>query len=122
MSDQAHIFHPKNASFGERIRSYKEVLDAYSNLQASREHMDDKSWADRLGTEEELTNAEVVIKNSLKKAMDFVMPAEIVEAIGKGLLSSDDAELIERIERQSEIQSFREDKQQSHQNQRSFKR
>ena len=110
MSNQAHIFHPKNASFGERIRSYKDVLEAYRNLQASFEYSDDKNWADRLGTAEELSHAEVVIKNSLKAATDFIMPSEIVEAIGKGLLTSDDAELIERIERQHEMQSLRSDK------------
>lgn len=113
MSDQAHIYHPKNASFDERIRSYKDVLDAYSNLQASRAYMEDQEWADRLGTEKDMSHAEIVIKNSLKVATDFVMPSEIVEAIGKGLLTSEDAKLIEQIERQQEMQSIREEKQQS---------
>lgn len=114
MSTQSHIFNPQNHSFDERIRSYKSVLDAYRNLEASRAYQDDPEWADRLGTEEEMTNAEMVIENSLKVAMDFVMPSEIVEAIGKGLLTSEDAQLIVQIERQQEMQSIREEHQQQH--------
>jgi hypothetical protein len=121
MSTQSHIFNPHNHSFDERIRSYKSVLDAYRNLEASRAYQDDQEWADRLGTAEDMTHAEMVIENSLKVVMDFVMPSEIVEAIGKGLLTSDDAQLIAQIERQQDIQSFREDKQaDTEQNQQRF--
>jgi hypothetical protein len=124
MSTQSHIFNPHNHSFDERIRSYKSVLDAYRNLEASRTYQDDPEWADRLGTEEDMNHAEMVIENSLKVAMDFVMPSEIVEAIGKGLLTSDDAQLIAQIERQQEMQSIREEQRlsDSHESHLNFKR
>lgn len=121
MQSQSHIFNPQDNTFDERIRSYKSVLNAYRNMESSLDYMNEREWSDRLGSSEEISEAQVIVDNSLKIAIDSIQPSEIQEAEAKGLLSSEDLRLIEQIERQQEIQKSREEKQQFSNKQSSFK-
>lgn len=117
MQNQSHLFNPKDDTFQERIRSYKTVLHAYSNMEACLDRMNDKEWSDRLGSTEELGEAQVIVDNSLKIAMTSIKPSEIRKAEAQGLLTPQDLVLLERIERQQEMQSARAEKQATLKNQ-----
>lgn len=124
MSEAAHTFHPTNDSFEERIRSYKAVLASYRNLEASLVHMDNKDWANRLGTPEELAEAQIILSNSMDMATKSVSASEIRKAEALGWLDVEDMKLITRLERQQEMQAQRKDKkaQQQHSDNNQFRR
>ncbi|MEZ5536410.1 MAG: hypothetical protein R3F02_12390 [Thiolinea sp.] len=85
-------------------------MASYRNLEANIERIHDKEWSDRLGTAEELEEAQVIISNSLKVASDAIDASELREAKAQGMLTQDDLKVIARLERETEMQIIRDDR------------
>lgn len=62
----AHISTSEDNSLEERIRNYKSAYKAYEDVEASKRFSANKEWQNTLGTEEEIQQAKVIIKNSLE--------------------------------------------------------
>ena len=73
--------------------------------------MHEKEWSDRLGTNEELAEAQTILNNSLKIASTSIKASEIRKAEAQGLLTPEDMKIIVRLEREVEMQNIREEKQ-----------
>ena len=110
MLETAHTYNPNNNTFEERVRSYKVALDAYRSLEISANQMGNKEWADRLGTYEELADAEIILTNSLSSAAKEVSAADVHKAEAMGLLNTEDVKLIARFEREQEMKAQRKSK------------
>ena len=123
MSIFPHLYHPSSSELKERIRSFKIVLDSYRNLEASLKTRDDQASADRLGTPDELSEAKIIISNSLDMAAKSLQKSEIQQAQAKGWLDSEDTKLITRLDRLNEMKAQRQQKQgQSDSQKQRFKR
>ena len=90
--------------------AYKQALDAYRSLETGTGMTLDEEWADRLGTPQELIDAEEVLTNSLKMASKSVTKDDMHKAKTTGWLDEEDLQLIARIEREQEMKELREDK------------
>lgn len=73
--------------------------------------MNVKDWKERLGSSEELSEAQIIISNSLDMAAKSVTASEIRKAEAQGLLDLEDMKLIARLEREQEMQARRKAKQ-----------
>lgn len=113
MSDEAYIFNPRNDSLEERIRSYRSVLEALRNAEASLEHLDDEEWSSSLGDKEEVQQAYEIAKRSHAMAVQSISQVESQKAKEEGLISN--AEMIEftREKRQQEMSDLRSSHQES---------
>ena len=110
MTESAHTFHPTEDTYEYRMGAYKQALDAYRNLETGTGMTLDEEWADRLGTPQELIDAEKILTNSLKMASKSVTKDDMHKAKTTGWLDEEDLQLIARIEREQEMKSLREDK------------
>ncbi len=113
MSNNAHIFTPKDDSLFERVSAYKSVAKDYFNVEASIKFADDERWLDTLGEKQEIEQARKIMQNSLKMATDKISLDEIKQAKERGFINQ--GELIEFVQkkRQQEMKSSREKSQES---------
>lgn len=119
MSNNAHIFTPKDDSLFERVSAYKSVAKDYFNVEASIKFADDKNWSDTLGEKQEIEQAQKIMQDSLKMATDKISLDEIKQAKEQGFVNQ--GELIEFVKnkRQQEMKSSRkktQKQQKSHSN------
>ncbi|CAC9616076.1 hypothetical protein [uncultured Gammaproteobacteria bacterium] len=113
ISNNAHIFTPKNDSLFERVPAYKSIAKDYSNVEASIKFADDEKWSDTLGEKEEIEQARKIMQDSLKMATDKISLDEIKQAKDQELINQ--GELIEFVKnkRLQEMKSSREKSQKS---------
>ena len=110
MTDNAHIFTPKDHSLKERVSAYRYVFKSYLNAEASLKFADDENWSDTLGEREEIEQAYKISADSLKMATEQISVDEMKQAKEQGFISND--ELVEFVQnkRQQEIKSARTSK------------
>jgi len=113
MTDNAHIFTPKDNSLSERVSAYQSVFKSYLNAEASLKFADDEKWSDTLGEREEIEQAYKISADSLKMATEQISVNEMKQAKEQGLI--DQGELLEFVQnkRQQEMKSARDSKQNS---------
>ncbi len=113
ISNNAHIFTPKDDSLFECMSTYKSVAKDYSNVEASIKFADDEKWSDTLGEKEEIEQARKIMQDSLKMATDKISLDEIKQAKDQELINQ--GELIEFVKnkRLQEMKSSREKSQKS---------
>ena len=107
MTDNAHIFTPKDNSLKERVSAYQYVFKSYLNAEASLKFADDEKWSDTLGEREEIEQAYKISTDSLKMATEQISVEEMKQAKEQGFISQD--ELLEFVQnkRQQEMKSTR---------------
>jgi hypothetical protein len=107
MTDNAHIFTPKDNSLKERVSAYQYVFKSYLNAEASLKFADDENWSDTLGEREEIEQAYKISAYSLKMATEKISSDEMKQAKEQGFISND--ELVELVQnkRQQEMKSTR---------------
>ncbi len=113
MTDNAHIFTPKDNSLSERVSAYQTVFKSYLNAEASLKFTDDEKWSDTLGEREEIEQAYKISIDSLKMATKQISVNEMRKAKEQGLI--DQGELLEFVQnkRQQEMKPARTSKQDS---------
>lgn len=111
MTSTAHIFNPADASLKAKASAWKKVERSYNDLQKNQARMHDKSWAKRIGSEQELIQASQIIQHSLGKAAVSFKKEELKQAQQAGLLSSKDIESIIVLQRKAQMQSRSNSKQ-----------
>lgn len=102
-----HIYTPADNTLAARIAALKSVLAASHNLKSSLDHAEQAEWSQRLGSSEELSDAQGVIAKSLEMALADVSQAELAEAKEQGLLSQGEMVELTAAQRQSEMRASR---------------
>lgn len=113
MVDNAHIYNPQDDSLTERIRAYRVVHQDYLNAEASLKFSDDDTWADTLGSREEVSQAHKIGIHSLQIATEAIKRKELVQAKEEGLLSKDEVDEIIENKQQYKMQRIRKGQQTS---------
>ncbi len=109
MNDTAHIFNPKDDSLDERVRAYRSCSSTLRNTKASVELVNDSAWSDRLGSRKEIEQAHMIAKRSTEMAVNQILQSEAEQAVGKGLLESDELKEIIQFKRLQTMQNRRND-------------
>ncbi len=109
MNDTAHIFNPKDNSLSERVRAYRSCSSTLRNTKASLELVNNSAWSDRLGSREEIEQAHLIAKRSTEMAVNQISQSEAEQAVGKGLLESDELKEIIQFKRLQTMQNRRND-------------
>lgn len=81
------LFTPKDESLSERLKALKSVLKANRDIELSIKRMNEKEWSDRLGSPEELKQAQEITTNSLNHAIQSLKTKDLKEAKELGLLT-----------------------------------
>jgi len=106
MASVAHTYTPQNNSFEERVHSCKSVLKAYRNVRISLGLANEKDWAERLGTPEEIEYANLVMNHSLQRATAAIQYSELYYAQEQGLLTKDDVQQLSTIKGKGSPEKF----------------
>lgn len=114
MADTDHIYNPSNDSLAERIRAYREVYQAWMNVEASMKAVGDSEFDDYLGEREDVEYAYNATVKSLKMAIDNLDQSELQQAQEQGLLSKDEMVEIIQEKRMQEMQSQYSSQEHSH--------
>lgn len=97
------LFTPKDESLSERLNALKSVLKANRDIELSIKRMNEKEWSDRLGSPEELKQAQKVTQNSLDLAIKSINSKDLKEAKEKDLLSQSEASEIKILMAEKEL-------------------
>lgn len=108
MTETAHIFTPADESLKAKASAWKKVAASYNNLKKSQAKMNakpqDKAWANRIGTEQEVADASKIIEHSLSKAAASFNQEALKQAQQDNLLSSEDVKNIVITQRKVQAQ------------------
>lgn len=105
MSTQSHIYTTTSDSLEARIEALKGVLQASSNIKLSIEISDNDDWRNRLGTEDELQQAQEITQRSLDMAIQELSLSDLKQAKEHGLISSDEFNNCKVIKAKSDLRA-----------------
>ncbi|MEM8594378.1 MAG: hypothetical protein AAGF06_06130 [Pseudomonadota bacterium] len=101
MTDTAHIFTPTDDSLKAKVTAWHNVARSYDNLTKSQALKNDTTWSDRLGTEQELADAQHIIQRSMTQAAASFTQEELQDAQAQGALSNQDIQRIVTAQRKA---------------------
>lgn len=107
MTDTAHIYHPQSDSLEDRIAAFCTAHRAYKNAEASIALMDDPTWADRLGSREDMQAGLEISERSLKLAAQGMTISDVEQAKRERLLSQEQMLLLVQQQRQKQSTELR---------------
>jgi len=88
------------------VHSCKSVVKAYRNVKISLRLANQKDWAKRLGTPEEIEYANLVMNHSLQRATASIQYSELYYAQEQGLLTKDDVKQLSTVKGKSSPEKF----------------
>lgn len=97
------LFTPKNESLSERLKALQSILKANRDIELSIERAKNKEWANKLGSPEELKQAQEITQKSMDMAIKSIRSKDLKEAREQGLLSPSEASEIKVLIAQNEL-------------------
>ncbi|TMO57602.1 hypothetical protein [Pseudoalteromonas aurantia] len=88
MALAAHLSKSNENSLEARVNNFRVAFAAYRDIQASQSLHQQAQMQDTLGTKEELTEANTIVKNSLDMAAKDFSKSELEQAQKLGLISN----------------------------------
>lgn len=108
MEEFAHIFNPINTSLEARAEALRNVINLQRSLSKSDELTKDINWNDRIGRNEDINIAKIIIENSFEQAEKSLSPEDLKNAREKNLFSRDDLKVIRSLQAKLELKQHRE--------------
>lgn len=106
MTESAHTFTPKDSSLTERMNAYTRVQQDYEALKQNIGSME----ADTLGEQEDVTEAQTILLNSLSVAFESIDESELQEAVNQGIYANDELVCFIESKQELEIEILRSNK------------
>ena len=113
MTQTAYTFRNGDGSLKHRVNEYLETLSAFQNVQFGMKHAKDPEWEDTLGHQEDIEQAEKILKNSMSRVVGMIEPDEIKEALSLGIMSEAKAWELSSAKEQTKADQLTDKKQKS---------
>ena len=97
MAFAAHLSKSNENSLEARVNNFRSAYAAYRDIQTSQSLHQQAQMQDTLGTQEELTEANTIIKSSLELAAKDFSKSELDKAQKLGLISDLEAKSIDAL-------------------------
>jgi hypothetical protein len=97
MTFAAHLSKSNENSLEARVNNFRVAFAAYRDIQSSQSVHQQADMQDTLGTSDELTQANAIIKNSLEMSVKNFSKNDLQKAQQQGLLSGFEAKNIDAI-------------------------
>ena len=108
MAFAAHLSKSNENSLEARVNNFRSAYAAYRDIQTSQSLHQQAQMQDTLGTKEELTEANTIIKTSLDMAAKDFSKSDLQKAQQQGLLSDFEAKNIDAISMGKDLTSSNE--------------
>lgn len=105
-----HLLRVEEFSLKDRIKEYKEALEASRGVLESMKLSDDASWAERLGSRDDVLEAKNIIEQSLARVTASISLEELKEAVSSGYLSDAEAKVFVTHKAEQEFKQTTQDK------------